>query len=102
MTFLVIVVLIGLLPAMVAASKGRSFVGWWIYGSLLFIVALPHALLLKADQRALDARAIGSGDSKKCEHCAEIIRRDAKVCRYCGRDVAAPVASSEPAVDYLG
>src|SRR5688500_196441 len=24
---------------------------------------------------------------RKCPHCAELIKRDASVCRYCGRDV---------------
>ncbi|HIE4198705.1 zinc ribbon domain-containing protein [Burkholderia vietnamiensis] len=24
---------------------------------------------------------------KKCPHCAEFVKRDANVCRYCGRDV---------------
>ncbi len=83
---LIFAVLIGLLPAFVAQSKGHGFVGWWLYGALLFIVALPHALLLAPDRPTLDARAIGDG-GRRCPHCAEIVRREAKVCRFCQRDL---------------
>jgi hypothetical protein len=86
---LILAALIGLLPAFIAQSKGRSFVGWWIYGALLFIVALPHALMLKPDRRELDARAIDTGDLRKCPSCAELVRREAKVCRFCQRDLPA-------------
>ena len=41
---------IGVIPASIAASKGRSFFAWWCYGALLFIVALPHSLLIKQEQ----------------------------------------------------
>ena len=27
------------------------------------------------------------GDTKMCPHCAETIKAEAKVCRFCGRDV---------------
>lgn len=78
MGLLVVCVLIGLIPATIASGKGRSFVGWWIYGALLFIVALPHALIAKP--------AEGAG-SVRCPHCAELIKEEALVCRHCGRDV---------------
>ena len=48
MEILLIAVLIGLIPASIARNKGRSFGLWWLYGSLLFIIALPHALIMKS------------------------------------------------------
>jgi len=36
---------------------------WWIYGALLF-----------------------SEGMKKCPYCAEMIKQEAKVCRYCHKD----------------
>ena len=46
MELLIFCALLGLLPAFVAQKKGRSFGLWWLYGALLFIVALPHALIM--------------------------------------------------------
>lgn len=86
MEVLIIAVLIGLIPASIAQGKGRSFLLWWIYGAALFIVALPHALLAKPDQASLERKQLAEG-MKKCPHCAEMIKPDAKVCRYCSRTI---------------
>lgn len=79
-------VIIGLLPAYIARNKGRSFVMWWIYGALLFIVALPHSLLMKADTDAVEANALADG-AKKCPYCAELVKKEAVVCRFCHREL---------------
>jgi hypothetical protein len=39
--------LLGLIPANIAKKKGRSFGLWWLYGFLLFIIALIHSLVMK-------------------------------------------------------
>lgn len=45
MEILVIAMLLGIIPSMIASKKGGSAFGWWLFGSLLFIIALPLALL---------------------------------------------------------
>jgi hypothetical protein len=86
MEVFVIAILIGLLPAVIAQGKGRSFVIWWIYGAALFIIALPHALIMKPDQAESERQQLADG-MRKCPSCAELVRAEAKVCRFCQRDL---------------
>jgi hypothetical protein len=79
MEVLAFAVLIGLIPAVIARKKGRAFVGWWVYGALLLIVALPHALLCK-------------DRSYRCLHCAEKIRPEARICPHCHTELSPPPA----------
>ena len=32
--------------------------------------------------------ALDAGDTRRCPHCAEWIKKAARICRFCGRDVA--------------
>lgn len=69
--------LLALIPAGIAASKGRNFFGWWIYGWAIWIVALPHALLAGPD-----------GRKRRCPYCAETVRVAATVCPHCRNDIS--------------
>ena len=64
-TILLVEILIGLVPAWIAKSKGRDFTARWIYGATLFIVALPHALLIKPNTQRIEQDQPHSDNSRK-------------------------------------
>lgn len=86
MEVILIAIVIGLLPAFIAQSKGKSFMLWWLYGAGLLIIALPHSLIMKADAKSLETAAIADG-GKKCHYCAEVVKAEATVCRFCQREL---------------
>lgn len=44
---LILAVLLGIAPGLIAHGKGRNFFLWWLYGVVLGPVALLHAILLR-------------------------------------------------------
>src|SRR5438045_3344737 len=77
MGFVLLVVALGFVTAVVAKSKGRSPIAWGLFGAACFILALPLLLLAQSNLRT-------------CPHCAEHIKPEARVCRFCGREIDAP------------
>jgi hypothetical protein len=77
---------LALIPARVAAAKGRSFRLWWFYGWMLLIIAIPHALLLRPIDThreevapPLDLRP----PMTRCPNCGESVRADSPTCVFC-------------------
>jgi hypothetical protein len=82
--------------AAIASRKGRG-AGIPFLLSLIFspLVGITVALVMKPDKAELEQRELTDGAMKKCPFCAEIIKYDAVVCRFCGRDLP----SEKPASD---
>lgn len=86
MELLILCALLGCIPGAIASSKGRSFFPWWVYGALLFIVALIHSLCLSKRYNNIDTYPQTDGLAK-CPFCAEVIRKEAIRCKHCGSDI---------------
>ena len=62
--FLILALLLGLAPAIIAHGKGRNFLVWWLYGALLGPVALIHSIMLRGRQQPRAAMLRDSSESQ--------------------------------------
>ena len=78
-------IVLSILVGIFAGSKGLSGFGYFVLSLLLSpLIAL---IILLINQPKTEDRALITGASKKCPYCAELIRAEARVCRYCQREL---------------
>src|SRR5580765_2363272 len=84
--------ILGLIPAYIAHRKGRSFGLWWIYGAMLFIIALFHSLMLKPARPTATVESEPppqplppqlSEGTKHCCFCGQLIDELSTRCPVC-------------------
>lgn len=64
--------ILGIVPAFIAGYKGRNFGAWYVYGVLLFPIALIHSFFLTS--------YIGM---VKCPYCMSLVDGQATICKHC-------------------
>ncbi|WP_203529686.1 hypothetical protein [Pseudodesulfovibrio sp. JC047] len=101
--FIIAAIIMPIIVGMIANSKGRSWILWFLYGLILWPIALVHALVLKP----LMPKTKGDWEKntkgpRRCpnQECARVIHGTQENCPYCktpmnGETIPCPKCSTE-------
>lgn len=94
MLWIVVMFGAGLAVGCVAYSKGRDMLPWAVYGAVVPFVAVPHILLARRGDDAMEVGSVHidvSSPWSQCPACGETVNGEAVACQYCGAKLVGAV-----------
>lgn len=92
MLWLILWFLCGLVAGAIYKSKGRDVAAAFLVGLIFGPIGVLLAALTPTDKAAQERNAVVSGEMKRCPKCAELVRHNAQVCRFCQHTFEAPAS----------
>lgn len=80
---------LAMLVGVYANSKGRFGFGYFLLALLLSpLIGFIIVAVLDPAKAELEQKAISQGDMKKCPDCAELVKKEARICKHCKHQFA--------------
>ena len=75
---------------------GWTFIGWVAALIWSFTTVNPESVKTKSS-----GKSDSHSETKQCPFCAETIKKEAKVCRYCGRELSTDLPEESTTLPFM-
>lgn len=100
MTFVIVWIICAFIGMGIGKGKGKGGAGFAL-GLFLGPIGIVIIALMKENTVEVEAMALSSGESRKCPFCAELVKREALICKHCGKELPPVPATFTPALDTI-
>lgn len=88
LSYLVILLISGGITGFIADKKGYSLYGYFFVGLVLGVLGIVLIYVLPSTPEKIEEKKLQSRAGRKCPMCAEVVKAEAQICRYCRHELS--------------